>query len=131
VGASAANLPDPHHGIAVLGSANGVDLNGPSITVIPDFKTAPPTQSLASGFGKHPESPIVEITSEMTAAGEAVLDRALAQAELPASWAVIAAARDVYIAMDAARALPRRAGKARPQAKVAQGADSLIFGHFF
>lgn len=38
-------------------------------------------------------------TEEMIAAGEAVLDRALTDSELPVSWYVLAAARDVYAAM--------------------------------
>lgn len=44
-----------------------------------------------------------QITPQMIEAGEAVLDRACVQAELPPSWILMSAVRDVYNAMETAR----------------------------
>lgn len=50
----------------------------------------------------------IEITPEMIEAGESVLDRALDDAELPASWRVSSSVKDIYIAMDSARGRTRK-----------------------
>lgn len=57
------------------------------------------------------ENSEIEITPQMIEAGEAVLDRACDQAEVPTSWSLISAAKDVYIAMENARS--RQAPSAR------------------
>jgi hypothetical protein len=44
-------------------------------------------------------APEIEVTREMIKAGEAVLDRAFANAGLEPSWTVFSSLRDVYIAM--------------------------------
>jgi hypothetical protein len=50
--------------------------------------------------------PQIEVTPEMISAGEEVLDRAFLNAELPPSWSVYSAVRDVYIAMHQASGRP-------------------------
>ena len=49
------------------------------------------------------DSESVQITPEMVAAGEAVLDDVCARAEALPSYAIVSAAADVYIAMERAR----------------------------
>ncbi|MFZ3326548.1 MAG: hypothetical protein WA231_11900 [Methylocella sp.] len=65
----------------------------------------------------------IEITPAMIEAGEAVLDAALEQAQLPPSWYVLSAVKDVYIAMDAARPVPKRKYSAQRVAMAAQDDD--------
>ena len=43
------------------------------------------------------------VTKAMIEAGEALLDRALLDADLPPYWSVLSAVRDIYIAMAAAK----------------------------
>ena len=66
----------------------------------------------------------IEITPAMIAAGEVVLDRACDQAEVPASWFLISAAKDVYIAMENVRCRQVSSGRKRSSAARAQGADN-------
>jgi hypothetical protein len=64
-------------------------------------------------MARQPRLESVRITPEMIAAGEAVLDRAFAQAELPASWFVSSALGDIYTAMVRAKPRQVRAGRER------------------
>jgi hypothetical protein len=66
----------------------------------------------------------IKITSAMIEAGEAVLDRACDRAEVPASWSLLSAAKDVYIAMENVRCCQVSSGRKSYSAARAQGADN-------